>query len=209
MSDPDFATKKRTEEYRGVSFDEAFKVLHSREGGLSDDEAQSRIEFVGYNELPEKRINPAADFLSRLWGPVAWLLELTIILSLAISHYLEAVIILALLLLNAAIGSQRSRASQKALDLLKKRLAVRAKLLRDGKWSERDSRGIVPGDVISIGLGDLVPADAKIIHGKLSVDQSPLTGESLPVSLGESSILYSSSLVLRGGRGRTGRKHGG
>ena len=148
--------------------------------------------------MKERARNPVVDFVSRLWGPVPWLLELTIVLSVVISHFLESAIILALLLINSVIGFQRTRSSQRALQLLKKRLAVKAKILRDGSWSIRDSREIVPGDVISIGLGDLVPADAKIIHGAVSVDQSALTGESLPVSVKESGILYSSSLVQRG-----------
>jgi H+-transporting ATPase len=103
-----------------------------------------------------------------------------------------------LLFLNAAIGFQRTRNSKRALQLLKKRLALKAKILRDGIWTVKDSREVVPGDIISIGLGDLVPADAKVIQGSVSVDQSTLTGESLPVNVGQSGVLYSSSLIQRG-----------
>ena len=189
---------KATDEFRKLSIVEATGLLHSSTAGLTDAEARARIEKFGYNELKKKTRNPILDFVSRLWGPVPWLLELTIALSVVIGHYPEAAIILALLLLNAAIGFHRSSNSQKALQLLKKRLALKAKILRDGRWVVRDSKEIVPGDIISIGLGDLIPADAKIIQGTLSVDQSALTGESLPVGVGEAGILYSSSLVQRG-----------
>jgi H+-transporting ATPase len=191
-------TSKPTDEFRNLSIEEATRLLLSSRAGLTDAEARSRTEKLGYNEMREKARKPLMDFVSRLWGPVPWLLELTIVLSVVIGRYPEAGIILLLLLLNAAIGFHRSRSSQKALQLLKKRLALKAKILRDGRWSVRDSRDIVPGDVISIGLGDLIPADAKVIQGEVSVDQSALTGESLPVSVRESGILYSSSLVQRG-----------
>jgi len=189
---------KSTDEFRKLSIEEATRLLLSSTAGLTDAEARARIEKFGFNKLREKTRNPILDFVLRLWGPVPWLLELTVVLSVVIGHYPEAAIILTLLLLNAAIGFHRSSSSQKALQLLKKRLALKAKILRDGRWGVRDSREIVPGDVISIGLGDLIPADAKIIQGTLSVDQSALTGESLPVSVRESGVLYSSSLVQRG-----------
>jgi H+-transporting ATPase len=189
---------KTTDEFRKLSNEEATKFLLSSPTGLTDAEARSRAEKLGFNEVRERTRSPVLEFVSRLWGPVAWLLELTIALSIVIGHYPEAAIILSLLLLNAVIGFQRMRSSKRALQLLKKKLALKAKILRDGSWIVRGSREIVPGDVISIGLGDLVPADSKIIQGAVSVDQSGLTGESLPVSVGESGILYSSSLVQRG-----------
>lgn len=187
-----------TDSYKQLSIEDTLELLHSTPQGLAEGEAQSRIARFGYNEVVEKRSRPALDFFSRFWGPVPWLLELTVALSLAIGHFLEAVIIFALLSTNAIIGFRRSRGAQKALTLLKKRLAIVAKVLRDGSWTTRGSREIVPGDTIAIGLGDVVPADAKIATGQLAVDQSALTGESLPVSVGESGIVYSSSMVKRG-----------
>jgi H+-transporting ATPase len=120
------------------------------------------------------------------------------VLSYIISHYLEVIIIFVLLTINVIIGFQHERSSQKALGFLKKRLAAKAKVLRDGKWVMKDAREIVPGDVFIVGLGDLVPADAKIVSGELSVDQSALTGESLPVNVRESDVVFSSSIVSRG-----------
>jgi H+-transporting ATPase len=121
------------------------------------------------------------------------------LISYISAHYLELLVIFSLLTINASIGSWHSRSSQKALELLKQRLAVKAKVLRDGKWVTIPARELVPGDVIAIGLGDLVPADAKIIsEAEILVDQSALTGESLPVERHKSDIVYSSSIVKRG-----------
>jgi H+-transporting ATPase len=119
-------------------------------------------------------------------------------LSYIIGHYLEVGIVFGLLTLNAIIGFHHARSSLKALELLKRRLAIKAKILRNGEWVIKDAREIVPGDIIQVGLGDLVPADAKIVAGEVSVDQSVLTGESLPVTAHQSGILYSSSIIKRG-----------
>jgi H+-transporting ATPase len=187
-----------TDSYKHLSIEDATRLLESTPQGLVESEARSRIGRFGYNEVLERRRRPAIEFFSRFWGPVPWLLELTTALSIAIGHYLEAGIIFALLSTNAVIGFHRSRGAQKALTLLKKRLAIVAKVLRDGTWTTKSSREIVPGDIIALGLGDVVPADAKIVTGQVSLDQSALTGESLPVSVEKSGIVYSSSMVKRG-----------
>ncbi|MEM3706091.1 MAG: plasma-membrane proton-efflux P-type ATPase [Candidatus Bathyarchaeia archaeon] len=193
------ATKiKSTSEFKQLSIEETFKILETSMQGLTETEAKNRIEKFGYNEITEKRKNPFIDFLKRYWGPMPWLLELAIILSCIIGHYLEAIIIFMLLTINVIIGFIHSHRSQKVLEFLKKRLAIKAKVLREGKWMVKDAKEIVPGDIILVGLGDLVPADAKILGGELSVDQSALTGESLPVNLRPSDIIYSSSIVTRG-----------
>jgi H+-transporting ATPase len=189
---------KATSEYETASLADAFNVLQTTTNGLTESEASLRIEKVGYNEVVEKKKRAIVDFLSRYWGPMPWLLELTIFLSYFIHHYLEAAIILGLLTINALVGFHHTRGSQKALDILKKKLAVKVKVLRTGQWTVKDAREIVPGDIVAIGLGDLAPADAKIIEGDVSVDQSALTGESLPVTVGELGIVYSSSTVKRG-----------
>jgi H+-transporting ATPase len=127
-----------------------------------------------------------------------WLLELAMGLSFIVKHYLEGLIIFGLLTVNAIIGHIHSRGSQKALELLKNRLAIRANVLRDGKWMMEEAKEIVPGDILIVRLGDIVPADAKIMSGELSVDASALTGESLPVDTGPSDVIYSGSIVRRG-----------
>jgi H+-transporting ATPase len=189
---------KPTTSFAESTLDETFAALAASTNGLTENEAERRIKELGPNELTEKRRNPFLDFLARYWGPMPWLLELTISLSYATGHYLEAAIVFALLTINAVIGFQHTRSSTKALELLKKRLAIKAKVLRNGEWVLRDAKQIVPGDTIQVGLGDLVPADAKIVAGEVSVDQSALTGESLPVTTRQSGILYSSSIIKRG-----------
>jgi len=187
-----------TSEYKAISTAEAFRSLETSADGLTNSEVQRRIQIFGFNEVAEKRANPLLAFLSRYWGPMPWLLELAIVLSVVLKHYLEAGIIFALLTINTVIGQIQSRGSQRALDALKKRLAINARVLRDSEWSTKEAREIVPGDIISVGLGDIVPADAKLISGNLSIDQSILTGESLPVEAQESAIIYSGSIVKRG-----------
>ena len=191
-------TTRTTADFADVTIEDAYSTLSASANGLSEDEAKRRINESGYNELSEKQKNPFIDFLGRYWGPMPWLLELTMALSYIIGHYLEAVIVFCLLTLNAIIGSHHTRSSQKALELLKRRLAIKAKILRNGEWVVKDAREIAPGDIIQVGLGDLVPADAKIVAGEASVDQSALTGESLPVTAHQSGILYSSSMIKRG-----------
>jgi H+-transporting ATPase len=190
---------RNTSEYERLSVEETSRVLDTSPTGLTEPEAGKRREAFGRNELKEKERNAILEFLGRYWGPMPWLLELAMALAYVLGHYLEVAIIFGLLTTNATIGSLHTRGSLKALELLKQRLAVRAKVLRDGGLVVRDARELVPGDIIVIGLGDLVPADAKIVnHGEVSIDQSALTGESLPVTVHESGIVYSSSIVKRG-----------
>ena len=189
---------KNTAEYKDLSVEETLKILESSTFGLTELEATNRAQKFGLNEVTEKKNNQLLDFLSRYWGPMPWLLELAIVLSYFLKHYLEAGIIFVLLTINTVIGYIQSRGSQRALEALKKKLAVKANILRDRKWATRDAKVIVPGDIISVGLGDIIPADAKLISGELSIDQSILTGESLPVDARPLAILYSGSIVKRG-----------
>src|SRR4030042_3128308 len=189
---------RSTSEYKKIPLEETIKFLETSTDGLSESEARNRLETVGYNELTEKRRNPFLEFLLRYWGPMPWLLELAMGFSFILKHYLEGIIILVLLTVNAVIGHLHSRGSQKAVELLKKKLALRAKVLRGGKWVMKEAKEIVPGDIIAVGLGDIVPADAGMVSGELSVDQSALTGESLPVEAHPSGIIYAGSIVRRG-----------
>ncbi|MGC8817435.1 MAG: plasma-membrane proton-efflux P-type ATPase [Candidatus Hadarchaeum sp.] len=189
---------KTTSEYRKLSPEETIRLLDSTENGLAESEAMNRIGVFGYNEVAEKKKSPLLEFLSRYWAPMPWLLELAMLLSFVLGHYLEAAIIFILLTINAIIGYLHASRSRRALELLKKKLAIKAKVLRDGKWCTKDAKELVPGDIVFVELGDIVPADAKILSGEVSVDQSALTGESLPVDLHRSDIIYSSSIVRRG-----------
>jgi H+-transporting ATPase len=189
---------RNASEYQQLSIEGTLSLLNASATGLKGSEARDRIGLFGYNEVVEEKKNPVVEFLLRYWGPMPWLLELAIVLSIVLKHYLEAGIILALLTINTIIGQIQSRGSQRALEALKKRLAVKAQALRDGEWVTLEAREIVPGDIISIGLGNIVPADAKLLTGDLSLDQSVLTGESLPVDVQQSAIIYSGSIVRRG-----------
>ena len=192
------SSSRNTSDYRAVSIAETLGLLETSADGLTDSVVRQRLQRFGFNEVTEKKENPAAQFLKRYWGLMPWLLELAIVLGIVVKHYLEAGIIFALLTINSVIGQMQSRGSQRALEALKKRLAAKAQVLRDGKWMTIDAREIVPGDIISLGLGQIVPADAKLISGHLSVDQSVLTGESLPVDIQESGIIYSGSVARSG-----------
>jgi H+-transporting ATPase len=189
---------KGTSEYQKLSVPETLQVLETRMTGLTEDEAKRRIVTFGHNEIVEKKKNPLRVFLSRFWGPMPWLLETAIVLAAFLGHALEALIILLLLATNAVIGFLNERSSHRALELLKQKLAIQARVLRNEKWIVKEARDIAPGDVIAVGLGDLVPADAKIVSGMVSVDQSALTGESMPIDAVQSSMIYSGSVARHG-----------
>ncbi len=189
---------KNTSEFKTISLEETFKLLEATADGLSDSEVKNRLEKFGNNEIVEKKQNSLLKFILRYWGPMPWLLELAMGLAFALNHYIEGIIIFTLLTSNAIIGQIHSSSSQKVMELLKKKLAIKSKVLRNKKWSAQDAKGIVVGDIVSVKLGDIVPADAKIISGELSVDQSALTGESLPIEIQQSDIIYSGSVVKRG-----------
>lgn len=187
-----------TSEYKNVSLKEAIDLLKASPEGLSSLKVKERLKIYGYNEITEEKKNPLLQFLRRYWGPMPWLLELSMVLTVLLKHYFESVVIFALLTVNAVIGFYQSRNSQKAVGLLKKRLEIKAKVLRDGNWIMVEAKEIVPGDIILTKLGDLVPADVYVMDGEISVDESALTGESLPKDLQKSDIIYSSSIVKRG-----------
>ncbi len=189
---------KHTSDYKEISVEETFRLLKTSMNGLTEIEAESRIKKFGYNEVLEKKRSPIIDFLLRYWGPMPWLLELTMVLSFILQRYFEVIIIFILLTVNVIIGFFNRYNSQKAIELLKNKLAIKAKVLRDREWVIKDAREFVIGDIFTIRIGDLVPSDAKIIDGQVSIDQSVLTGESLPVNREASDILFSSSTVVQG-----------
>jgi H+-transporting ATPase len=189
---------RATSEYKNISLEDTFKLLETLADGLSDAEVKNHLMKFGANQIVENKQYPLLEFLLRYWGPMPWLLELAMGLSFALGHYLERVIIFILLTMNAVIGQIHSSSSQKVIELLKKKLAIKAKVLGNKFWSKEDAKGIVIGDIISVKLGDIVPADTRILTGELSVDQSALTGESMPMETGASDIIYSGSIVRRG-----------
>jgi H+-transporting ATPase len=188
-----------TEEAKKAGVDELLKRLSASREGLSDSEAARRLDQYGPNEIPEKKANPLLKFLSYFWGPIPWMIEAAVIMSAAIQHWPDFAIILALLMVNAVVGFWQERKAGNAIEMLKQRLAVKARVLRDGKWTELPAKELVPGDVIRVRLGDIAPADIKLIAGDyLLVDESALTGESLPVEKHVSDVGYASSIIRQG-----------
>ncbi|AFA47261.1 plasma-membrane proton-efflux P-type ATPase [Acetobacterium woodii] len=189
---------KSSSEYKKMSLDETLKFLETSLDGLSTEEADNRVKKFGYNEILEIRKNSVLAFLKRYWGPMPWLLEFAMVLTIILNHYTESMIIFTLLTLNAVIGYRQSQNSQKAVELLKKKLEIEVIVLRDGKFLKKDARDLVPGDIITLKHGDLVPGDVTILKGELSVDESALTGESLPKMVHPADIVYSSSMIKGG-----------
>jgi H+-transporting ATPase len=182
-----------------LSADDAFKQLESSPQGLGAAEAQNRLAQFGRNALEEKKVSPLMKFLGYFWGPIPWMIEVAAILSALVQHWDDFVIIFALLVFNAAIGFWQEYKAANALEALKDQLALKARTLRDGQWAEIDAAELVPGDIIRLRLGDIIPADAKLIDGDyLSVDQSALTGESLPVNKKPGELAYSGSVAKQG-----------
>jgi H+-transporting ATPase len=167
--------------------------------GLSAAEAEKRLKEFGPNEIPERKTNPVIRFLKYFWGPIPWMIEAAVVLSAAITHWDDFAIILALLFVNAVVGFWQEYKAGNAIELLKQRLALKARVLRDGNWSEISARELVPHDIVRVRLGDIAPADVKLMKGDyLLVDQSALTGESLPVEKHVSDITYAGSVIRQG-----------
>ncbi|HZD43362.1 MAG TPA: plasma-membrane proton-efflux P-type ATPase, partial [Methanomicrobiales archaeon] len=193
--------KKKTEadEAKKASIPDLYQKFSSSEKGLSSAEAKDRIQKYGYNELPEKKENPLLKFLKYFNGPIAWMIEAAIIISAVLGRIEDVVIISILLAINAIVGFWQENQASNAIESLRKRLAPNAKVLRDGRWTELKSRELVPGDIVRIRIGDIVPADGKLINGDyLSADESALTGESLPVDKHLGDVAYSGSIVRKG-----------
>ncbi len=173
--------------------------LGSSPDGLSQAEAQKRLAQYGPNEIEEKKTNPFLKFLTYFWGPIPWMIEAAVILSAVVRHWPDFFIILVLLVANAVVGFWEEYQAGNAIAALKARLAIQARVRRDGKWATLKARELVPGDVIRVRLGDIVPADARLLEGDpVEVDQSALTGESLPVSRKIGEIVYSGSIIRQG-----------
>ena len=176
----------------------ASTVETTRRPGLTSEEAARRLQQYGPNAIVEAPNHPFVAFLKKFWDPVPWLLEATVVLELLIGKDLEAAIIGALLVFNGALSLFQERKAQNALAILRKRLSVKARVFRDGQWKIVDARELVPGDLIHVRMGDLVPADLRIGEGQLLVDQSALTGESLPADLGPGKTAYTGAVAERG-----------
>lgn len=167
--------------------------------GLDQAEARKRLTQYGPNEIEEKKTNPFLKFLTYFWGPIPWMIEAAMILSAVARHWPDFFIILLLLMANAVVGFLEEHQAGNAIAALKAKLAIKARVKRDHKWTTQESRELVPGDVIRVRLGDIVPADARLLEGDpIKVDQSALTGESLPATRKSGEAVFSGSIIRHG-----------
>ncbi|EGB14735.1 plasma-membrane proton-efflux P-type ATPase [Pseudodesulfovibrio mercurii] len=179
--------------------EEVFAAQHSGPQGLDGAETARRLAQYGPNALEEHKVSPLMQFLGYFWGPIPWMIEVAAILSLAVRHWADFAIILALLVFNAVVGFWQEYQAGNAVDALKSKLALKGRVLRDGEWRSVEARDLVPGDVIRLRMGDIIPADCRLVDGDfLSVDQSALTGESLPVQKGVGNLAYSGAVARQG-----------
>jgi H+-transporting ATPase len=166
--------------------------------GLTSDEARRRVEKFGPNAMPDTALHPWRMAIEKFWAPVPWMLEAAIVLELALGKYVEAGIIAGLLVFNAALGLFQESRAQATLAALKSRLALNASVRRDGAWKTVPAAELVPGDVVKLSLGAVVAADVKLTAGEVLLDQSMLTGESVPIEAGAGVQTYAGALVRRG-----------
>ena len=186
-------------EFSSVPIEKLQALLHVSSEGISQAEAWQRLVQYGYNEISEEKTNPYLKFLSYFWGPIPWMIEIAVILSALVRHWADLGIILALLVVNAIVGFWAEYQAGNAIAALKQKLALEARVKRDGQWSLVPARELVPGDIIHLRTGDIIPADARLMEGDpINVDQSTLTGESLPVTHTPGDAVYSGSIIKQG-----------
>lgn len=166
--------------------------------GLSSKEVEESRKQYGYNQVLEEKENPFLKLTKKFWGITPWMLEITIVLTWLLEKYLEAYLVIGLLLFNAALSFFQEEKANSALEFLKQNLHVKARVKRDGKWSSVPAKELVPGDIVRLRAGDFVPADVKVLDGSADSDQSALTGESIAVTKGINDVLFSGSIVRRG-----------
>ncbi|XP_052298998.1 plasma membrane ATPase 1-like isoform X2 [Citrus sinensis] len=189
-----------------VPMPEVFETLKCSQEGLSTEAAEQRLSTFGYNKLEEKREGKILKFLGFMWNPLSWVMEAAAIMAIVLANgggkppeWQDFIGITTLLLINSTVCFIQENNAGAASAALMARLAPKAKVLRDGNWKEEDAANLVPGDVISVKLGDIIPADARLLEGDpLTIDQSALTGESLTVSKGPGNCVYSGSTCKQG-----------
>jgi H+-transporting ATPase len=166
--------------------------------GLSNAEVDTRRKEHGYNEVAVQKEHPVLIFLGKFWGMSAWMLELIMVLSAFLHKYSDLAVVSALLLVNAVLSFVQERRAAGVVEALRKCLQISSRVLRDSTWQVVPARELVPGDIVRVRAGDVIPADAKLISGTVSVDQSALTGESKDVDMTQGKVLSSGSVVRSG-----------
>ena len=182
-----------------ASVPDTLAALHvNPDTGLTRAEVDARRKDNGYNEVAEKKGRPVLKFLRKFWGISAWMLELIMVLSAVLGKYSDLVVVSALLIINAILSFMQERRAAGVVEALRKRLQVNARVRRDSSWQVIPARELVPGDIIRVRPGDIVPADVKLLTEAVSVDQSALTGESKDVDKAPGGVLSSGAVVRRG-----------
>ncbi|KAF3957826.1 hypothetical protein CMV_017200 [Castanea mollissima] len=200
------AVVKEAVDLENVPIEEVFLTLRCNKDGLTAVAAQERLAIFGYNKLEEKKESKFLKFLGFMWNPLSWVMEAAAIMAIALANgggkppdWQDFVGIIVLLLINSTISFIEENNAGNAAAALMARLAPKAKVLREGRWIEEDAAILVPGDIISVKLGDIIPADSRLLDGDpLKIDQSALTGESLPVTKGPGDSVYSGSTCKQG-----------
>lgn len=191
----------KTEDYKNIPVEKvAGEFQTDLEKGLSSEEAKKRLKKYGPNEIPEYKEPLWHRIFRRFWGPIPWMIEIAAVLSALVHRWEDFTIIMIMLFTNAILDFYQEHKALNAIEVLKKKLARKSTVLRDGQWMEIPAKELVPGDIIKIKIGDIVPADVKLIGGGefLSVDQSALTGESLPVTKKPGDVAFSNSVIKQG-----------
>jgi len=184
---------------KDVPVADLMKRLSTSTDGLTKKEAQERLDKYGYNEIEEKRASPVLKFLSYFRGPIPIMIMIAAILSAVLRHWPDVGVILALLIVNAVVGFREEYQADNTIAALKNKLALKARVKRDGDWASIAARELVPGDIVRLRIGDIIPADAKLLEGDpVQVDQSALTGESLPVEHKPGDTVFSGSIIKQG-----------
>ena len=192
-----------------LPLDQLIQKLQTSANGLTQNEAKNRLSQYGYNELSEQNVNPLLKFLSYFWGPIPWLIEIAVIFSAVVGDWADFIIIFILLLGNGLIGFFEEKSAGDAVAALKAQLALNATAKREGKWSAIPARELVPGDIIRLKIGDVLPADGKLLDcDPVKIDQAALTGESLPVNRETGEQVYSGSVVKKRTSGNGGEWNG-
>ncbi|KAJ3673682.1 hypothetical protein LUZ60_005674 [Juncus effusus] len=189
-----------------IPLEEVFELLKTSSRGLTSKDASNRLQLFGLNKLEEKRENKILKFLSFMWNPLSWVMEAAAVMAIVLANggnqgpdWEDFVGIICLLIINSTISFIEENNAGNAAESLMARLAPKSKVLRDRKWQELEASILVPGDIISIKLGDIIPADARLLEGDpLKVDQSALTGESLPVTKRTGDVLFTGSTCKHG-----------
>ncbi len=166
--------------------------------GLSRTEADALLARYGPNAIAVERPSRLTILARRLWGPIPWLLEITLGLTLATHRFGDSIAIAFLLLFNAAVATWQEGRAGDALELLRSRIVVEVRVKRDGEWTTLPGDGLVPGDLVHLSVGDVVAADTRLLDGGIEVDESALTGESLPKALDAEALAYAGTVVQRG-----------